>query len=208
MNAPSRFATAGAFVFAVLSAPAAANSTQRLLQAVMNGDTAAVNRLAGNGWADVNARNRKGETLLEIAVWYKKDDAAKALLAHGADPNLNDNQALATAASRDNADIVSALVQAGADPNAGALFSAANRDAANAIEALIAGGANPNTTNEHGGTPLHSAAGSRGNAALKALIAAGADIEGEDDNGRTPLFAAVAGSNAMAVRALLRKRPK
>ena len=86
------------------------------------------------------------------------------------------------AAWQDHPDPITALIAAGADPNARAkgvkaapLHWAAKRDSADAIAALIAGGADPNAAARGKATPLHWAAEHDSATAITTLIEGGAD---------------------------------
>ena len=118
--------------------------------------------------ADINARDRYGETLLHfVAVRY--DDSANiipVLLGAGADINARDRYGMTLLHSAakgyfDSANIITALLQAGADINA-----LANEDL----------------------TPLHLAAARGTSADVIALLDAGADGSTKDKYGRTPFY--------------------
>ena len=108
------------------------------------------------------------------------------------------------AAFWDHADVITALLEAGADPKArdndGRTPLHRTYDA-DAITALLEGGADPNARRtEDGSTLLHSVA-FRGYAdSITALLEAGADPKARDNDGRTPLHFA---ANADTVAALL-----
>ncbi len=179
------------FVFAIPTWAQAA-----LFTAVASGDTAAVATLIAQG-ADVNARDRYGETPL-----YFADSAAIAMLLieHGANVNNLDRHGsgpLATAAMFGDYTVAKLLIAHGASVNAWddssrtALYLAGSRSVA---ALLIAHGANVNAVNDDG-TPLVNMAksdrsGSRAIAAL--LIAHGANVNAQDRFGRTSLYVAAA----------------
>ena len=97
--------------------------------------------------------------------WAGKPEAAKALLAAGADVNVRDDQGR-TALHLTTGYWV---------PNTAA------------VEVLIAAGADVNARSKAGVTPLHAALRHRDLAIVEALIAAGADVDATDDAGHTPL---------------------
>ena len=100
---------------------------------------------------------------------------------------------------------ISALIDAGAEVNAGAesgwtaLHGAAGDrwihvpeefvPSADAVAALLAGGAEVNARDRTSGTPLHMAAGARSDntEAAAVLLEAGADVNARDESGSTPL---------------------
>ena len=65
----------------------AADINQELIKATKQGDTAAVKALLTRG-ADVNAKNKKGETALMGAAWYGHTTIVEALLKAGADTDV------------------------------------------------------------------------------------------------------------------------
>ena len=90
-----------------------------------------------------------------------------------------------------NADVIQALVAAGADVNARAwnswtalFFALHYAHNTETIQALIAAGADVNAKDSRGGTPLHSPLKPED---AQTLIAAGADVNAKDDEKSTPL---------------------
>ncbi len=108
-------------------------------------------------------------------------------------------------------DVVSLLVEAGADVNARnesgstPLHSAASSGDAAMVSVLLAAGADANAARPSGATPLHSAAsGSRGNGAtVSLLVQAGADLNARAHLDATPLHWAVSQGNHAAAARLL-----
>ncbi len=179
--------------------------------------------------ADLDARDADGDTPLHIAVL--KGDAALAglLLSLGARPEVTNRAGLTPLAALLSqadpllrfggvsagamADLVSRLLQAGADPDrphptdgrTPLMFAVAlpAPAALPIVRALLAGGADPNRADHAGRTALHHAieAGTgHGNSiaakerasadVVRLLLAAGADPDHRDAAGRTPLFPA------------------
>lgn len=127
------------------------------------------------GGADVNAKDRFGETPLNLAGGCP--EAIQLLLAAGADVNAKTNC--------DRTPLHSAAV--GGRPEA--------------IQLLLAAGADVNAREYDGETPLHSAAAGGGPDAIQLLLAAGARVNERDDKGQTALD--IAGSDE--TRAALRQ---
>jgi ankyrin repeat protein len=120
----------------------------------------------------------QGQASLVDAVKRGDGDAARALLAQGADAN---------AAEAD-----------GTTP----LHWAAEHDDAALAQALIAAGAKARVANRYGAAPLHAAA-TNGNAGLvKTLLAAGADVHAALPGGETPIMTAARSGHAEVIRAL------
>ena len=113
--------------------------------------------------ADLETRDRRGETPLHFAVIVENDEAVKALVNHGAD------------------------LEARSGNNLTPLQRALALGTTGAAIALLEAGADPNGRDEFGQTPLHFAV-TRGNAeAVAALLEAGADPNLRAVNGTTPL---------------------
>lgn len=126
--------------------------------------------------AEVNARNKRGETPLICQSRSANCENARMLLAAGADPHLCDSH--------------------GCSPMVVALYL--NR--VDMVELYLAAGIDPNIClNEHGERPLHLVCSAE---AARVLIAAGADVNMPDHEGRTPLMQ-VAGQQTELVRLFL-----
>jgi uncharacterized protein len=93
---------------------------KELLRAVESGQTARVQELLRQG-ANLQVRDREGNTALAIAAYYDRAEIAEALLARGADPNvrgLNGLTPLMRAAENGNVDVARVLLKYGAKVNA------------------------------------------------------------------------------------------
>ena len=98
----------------------AGDFTKQFGQAVADGDVVEVVRILDRG-ADINTRNKEGETALMVASLEGRGEIVKLLLARGADANIMDSvgaTALLYAAVGGSADIMKLLLDRGADPDA------------------------------------------------------------------------------------------
>jgi ankyrin repeat protein len=118
--------------------------------------------------------------------------------------------ALHWAAYLDDAEIVRALLKAGANAKAANRYEVAPLSLACAngnaeiVEMLLAAGADPNTTLRGGETALMSAARTGNAGAVKALLARGADVNAKERRGQTPIMWAAAEGNTEVVNLLIR----
>ena len=164
--------------------------------------------------ADIEARNREGNTPLHLAACFSDSpDVVKALIAAGADIEARNCQEFTPLhlAARFSGfpDVVKALIAAGAD------IEARNKSRWTTplhVPSYILGGpghaglhlavpgADIETRNESRWTPLHLAAHFNNSpAVVKALVAAGADIQARDRAGNSPLHLAAGFNNSPAV---------
>lgn len=116
--------------------------------------------------------------------------------------------ALGIAALYGKADVIRALVAAGASVSAdqdgeSALAVAAHEGHSAAVEALIAAGAAVNAKDKDGNTALMAAAASNRAGAIRVLLARGAEINAANNDGASALIAAAYGGHAEATAALL-----
>ena len=166
-----------------------------------------ITSLARTG-ADVNARDRRGQTALHQAAERGNTALIAALVAAGAELHAREQDhatPLDLAICADNPAAVALLLELGADPNADdpdagvydtgqtVLHMAAVYANPEVIPRLIGAGAGLEARDHIGRTPLHHAANwSRYSAAVDALINAGADSQAKDEKGFTPLHLAAA----------------
>jgi uncharacterized protein len=137
-----------------------------------------------------------------------------ALIKQGADVNAPQGDgvtALHWAARTADAELVQALVAAGANTGVRTAFGAytplhlaAERGSAPIVAALLAAGAAADAKTSTGATPLMFAAASGDTAAIAALIDAGANLNAEEtDRLQTPLIFAAAADRLDAVKLLI-----
>ena len=180
----------------------AVGATVPLVDAVKNGDTAAVRALLPQ--SDVNASEPDGTTALHWAAHRDDLNTTELLLRAGADVTAANRYGvtpLLLACENGSAVIIERLLRAGADPNGAvgenetALMTAARAGAVDAVQVLLAHGADVQAKERwRGQTALMWAAQENNAAAAHALIAAGADVRAGSNGGFTPLlFAARAG---------------
>jgi ankyrin repeat protein len=153
-----------------------------------------------NAGSHVNARFFRGETALHIAVASSRPQpgVVDLLIAAGAEIDAMRGQTgftpLHQAAMHENAEAVTSLLQAGADPNANVdggyavLHSASiGRHNASVVKQLLEAGADVNYVTKQGFTALMNA---RRPEIIQILLDAGADLETQDEDGRTALMLA------------------
>ena len=93
---------------------------KEFLNACEEGDLERVKQLLERG-ADVNVRDKDGETALMIVSWYGKKEIAELLIKNGIDINAKDNlgrTALMYASWYGHNEVVKLLLENGADVNA------------------------------------------------------------------------------------------
>jgi serpin B len=133
---------------------------------------------------DVNGRSWNGRTALHVAANRGQKEAARLLLAKGADVNARTR----------------------ADWHADALtplHEAARSGHCDMAELLISGGANVNANDVEGRTPLHAAVAARRYEVARLLIGKGASVNVRDNGGDSPLYTAVASGDGRIVQLLV-----
>ena len=143
------------------SAPEA-DTHDDLREAAYENDLAAVQAFLAKG-ADIEARDRDGDTALHMAAIQAGPAVIAALIAGGADPNARSTE--------------------GQTP----LFHAAEHGNLQAVKALLAAGADVNARNKDSHTPLFYAIDQGHRPVVEALLAIGADLSVRDKDGDTPL---------------------
>jgi len=162
--------------------------------AASRGDLKTVNALLQGG-ADLNFEVRGGWTAFLLALSKEQDEMADALVSR---PELkleaqapHGMSALMFASWNENGEILTKLLQRGADANHQdgdgdtALHWAAMRDSIRLAKMLLDHGANPNLANKLGGTPLMWAASYDREEITRFMLANGADPRLKDHNGLT-----------------------
>jgi len=162
--------------------------TTPLREAAFHGRLDVVKLLIEHG-ADVNA---KGSEPLFWAAYFGHVETASLLIANGAKVDVKDwrDAPLRAAIEEDHPEILSLLIQAGADlgdpSRRWTLLDSAAWHSRNGqtVALLLEAGLSANTG--VGWTPLHSAAEQGNLAAAERLIEAGADIDAKTEDGDTP----------------------
>lgn len=165
-----------------------------LADAAASGDAARVGALAQSG-VPLDARGDKDVTLLQWALLARSERGMAALLDAGADPaqpGIDGDTAIHTAAMANDARYLKLLLAHGADANArnsvtGAtpLASALRGGRAEQFTDLLAAGADPGLADRGGNTPLHQAAKYNDARHVLALLEAGANPTAENVQGVT-----------------------
>jgi len=176
-------------------------------------DVAVVQRLLDRR-VSVDAVDRPGRTALWYAARSGATNAARLLIAAGADVQHRGatglrNTVLMESAGRGQLESVKLLLQHGAQlegcDNNGhtALNRAANSGQSNVVRYLIQHGANVNVTNERGWTALMQAVEFNQLESVQLLIEGGADVNAVRSYGKTALMDAAADSTIEIVQCLL-----
>lgn len=177
---------------AVAARPSAATD-EALLEAVRDGDFAAVESLLCEG-ADVNAVDAGGWTALMWATVKGHAEIARALLNWDADVDARNDKgwtALRFAVSLNDTELALPLVERGADVNNAdhsgvtPLMQAAGEKSVESVKLLLAHGADPNLRNHAGETALARAARHGYAEVVECLLDAGAvgeEARGADDD--------------------------
>lgn len=172
---------------------------QPLHEAAQRGDVAQLRTALEQG-AQVDPRNRRGETPLLVATHHNQVEAARLLMAAGADVNAKDqiqDSPYLYAGARGHNEILKMTLQHGADLQSlnryggTALIPAAERGHVETVRLLIAAGVDVNHINRLHWTALMEAivlgqGGPQHVQIVQDLLAAGADPHIADAEGITP----------------------
>ncbi|GAB4820928.1 hypothetical protein N2152v2_007974 [Parachlorella kessleri] len=185
-----------------------------LLTAVQEGDFGAVQALASNASADVNAISPNGTWPLQLALEAGNYDLAELLLGLGADANQvgpatgGDTLLLRAVEAHDN-ETASLLLDHGADTNkpnpsgvTPLLTAVNNADDAN-VAYLLNKGADPGQASRDGTTPLLAAVSTGQNATIQLLLNSMVNANAAGPGGVTPLLLAVQQDDPTLVTQLL-----
>lgn len=172
-----------------------AASQLSFLEAIKRDEFLSVEALIGAG-ADVNARDRSGESPLHLAAVRGYPEITLLLIAEGANVNARDERELTplhAAAWGGHKETVALLIDKGSHINAigqnglTPLHVSALTGSNETIALLIDNGAEINARNKDGMTPLHVAAFAGQREAVELLIDKGADVNAKNNEGVTPL---------------------
>jgi uncharacterized protein len=163
--------------------------------------------------ADPTARDRSGQTPLDLALAYKNGNVVSALLQlglHLKESEAAADEAMESATMRGQTEIARILIESGFDitkptPSGSTyLHDAALKGQKKMVELLIAHGARVDSLNRSGGTPLHDAALGGNPDVITVLLDHGAAINARDkDQEATPLMLAASLGRSKAVALLL-----
>jgi len=166
------------------------------------GDFAAIKRLIANGQAKLEGRDGHGRTALMVAAHGRHHDAARALIAAGADLDALDRRrydVLTISGVLNDVEMVKLALALGANPgqttspyDGTALIASAHLGHVEVVRALIDAKAPLDHVNNLGWTALIEAivlgdGGARHTEIVRLLIGAGADVQLADSQGVSPL---------------------
>jgi ankyrin repeat protein len=205
---------------------------------IKSGDNDSLKRILEKDTSVAEMVTEDGITLLQLALYCRNEEAAEILRGYrtGIDIYeaactgnlerttflLNSSPGLLHSFSRDGftvlglasyfgqIDLVSYLLEKGADPNVASdnqvmvapLHSACAISNYRVAEMLIRYGADVNARQLQGYTPMHSAAHKGSNDIAELLLKNGADINARTDNGKTPLSLAVEADHCGTIKFL------
>eukprot|EP01114_Cavostelium_apophysatum_P016722 TRINITY_DN4814_c0_g1_i3.p1 TRINITY_DN4814_c0_g1~~TRINITY_DN4814_c0_g1_i3.p1 ORF type:complete len:804 (-),score=200.33 TRINITY_DN4814_c0_g1_i3:47-2458(-) len=179
-------------------------SPSSMTDAAWQGNFDAVRRIqdSNNGsGGSINLPDHRGFTGLQYAAAQGFLNICALLLEYGANCEYRDpkcgNTALHWAVINGQQEVIKALVEHGADPNATnfwgytALALAVLEEQLDTAEFLLENGSNANIASVHGISPLHAAAAKGSADIVRLLIKNGAYLNSRDEELETPLFFAL-----------------
>jgi cytohesin len=141
--------------------------------------------------ANVNAKDKLGDTSLQVAAYQGHKEIAELFIDNGADVNAKADNGKTPLdwADGETADILRKHGGKTGDwLNAGkSIHKAARAGHIEAVKQHIDAGTDVNAKDEYGMTPLYGAAASGHKEVSELLINKGADVNAKADNGKTPL---------------------
>jgi len=168
--------------------------SQRLIDAVYEGDAKIVRKELGKGVFNVNLADSSGDTLLCTAAMMGDPDTVRLLLDHGADVNLKDSHdgtPLHHASGRGHVSVVRLLLEKGAlvdtfdQYDSTPLYYACYNGHWETAQVLLEYGADPNQS-----MVFHLVCSALSAPVVRLLLEKGADPNKEDEYGCIPLHAA------------------
>ena len=161
--------------------------------------------------AEVNTKNRDGDTPLYYAARNNSVEVAKLLLEHSAEVNTKNKYGdtpLYYAARHNSVEVAKLLLEHSAEVNTKnkygdtPLYYAARHNSVEVAKLLLEHSAEVNTKDKDGDTPLYWAARHNSVEVAKLLLEHSAEVNTKDNNGLTPLYWA-ARHNSVEVAKLL-----
>ncbi|EAY09159.1 ankyrin repeat protein, putative [Trichomonas vaginalis G3] len=162
--------------------------------------------------ANINEKDKNGNTALHNVVAWNYDEMAEVLISHGANINIKnefEKTALDITAARNYKEMAEFLISHGAKINektkngSTALHTAARNNSKEMVEFLISHGAKINEKTKNGSTALHTAARNNSKEMVEFLISHGAKINEKTKNGETALHIAAINNSKETVEVLI-----
>lgn len=203
--------TSGALLLVLLIIVVVTGCATDEARAARRGDIEGLRDYVAAG-GDVNAPQRRGRSLLIVAVNAEEYESSLFLLDNGARVDSRDDQgrtALIYSATAGNGPITELLLSRGAAVDAqnndgfSSLMYASRGSHVRVVEILIASGADPNLRENGGSTALFMAVERNQARLVDILLQAGADLQLADGTGRLPIFMAVTRNESVSVLDLL-----